>query len=1555
MPEPDYDKITTDSGVEFKVGGDNTIRPTLRGGKTPTAKFTPEEERAIEKAARSQGYSVSRQWRQKKAGGQETQILSPGQGFRLVPPSALYASSVGHARIILVSLTKNEPVSAEAVDAYGITLPEGYVRQGDLYVYQPSQETKQPTEFGSTNTIFTKEKAEEASKIIKRKLGQTNVPAFDPELFAAATNYAGFLIEGGVRKFGDFSAEMVSRFGDSIRPFIKGVYNGVRDIYAMEGMDDAATVSKVLAGETPAPAPAAEAPLPQTQQTPVARPSGEPFAAPTAESRAAAPGQLATARSVIDEERKRLGRPPVEGPIMEAISDEAIYAQAKAEYDKDPNVGDRLVDSLNARPRAVDSLQQAILGQELVRRRNALDIASDAYIADPKNTELEDAFNKASARYEEAKFAAQYGISDVGRTLRLARVLLNLDFSKAGLITRFRQASGGVDPNAEQLKKIDELSKTILESEKKVEELRATKEENARLQELLDNMVQDMKDQAIREFNSVEKARKEAKAAFKAAPNKVSALDTLEEKIRARRAERKKKVMADPFLLNALADAIDDVMLGAIKIAKGVRNVAKWMSEMKAENPDYTDEQLQEIRKASENFYENEIKPELGAEAPAAEVVEEETLEDEEGEEGKVFVTFDDVTGRDIYRMVKDRVQKGMTEIGEVMKSVTEEIQKQLPDVTERQVRDRFSGYGKPLFPSQEASAKKVRELRTLAQYASKIEDAQKKIAPLRSGRQRDDATDAIRQAQKELYRLMKENGLEMPPGPRSLKAPLDVIKRRLKNRRDDLQRQMTAGKRDVVSTKKIERDAEAKALEEEIRALDEALDALDPPLPPSYQDKVKDRMRAVDKEIVELRRKIKERDVSKQKPDPIITEQLQVKLNERDALKQALDDLRIEIEGEPQITQEEINERAERVLDRNIDALEAEIERLKDPNYFPQEAQKAEATPTIIRLRKQQEILREERKKLSEARFGKKVKSESERVDIAIAALEKSIDNINQKILTGDLSPTARKGTPLENAKIKNLRAERDSLRSVMNLMRKAKADAAKDPVAEQIRRDRKYLQSRIEYYENIQKKMADGTYKPKVKEQRKYDESLGKELQKLEDAKMAVADMLLQERLKNRSTLRKAFDFIGDLFGIQRVLTATADISAIGNQGNFILFSNPKIALKAIPDMLRAMKNPEGEKAVQERIRNMQEYKDGELNRVGLYLSMDAGPNSPLSKMEEQYATRLVNKWPKAFGGGIVRGSERAYKTFLDVIRVAAYKSMKETLVKGGWFTPPQEATQERLEDLANLVNNATGRGSFKMKKADQLLSQAAPFLNTFIFAPRFGLSRFAMALGLPLWRASPGTRALIAQEYAKYAIGVTVATLLLSLAQDDEDEPIVPDPRATDFLKTRFGDYRVDLLGGFQQPFVFLTRLLTGETVTSKGKVRALREGDRPLDLFRERPLKLKPNYGSPDASSVVGDFLRFKLAPTSASILNALSGKDPVGNRTDVKSEILKAPVPLVVGQLVESLSAEDPADAALLSTLGLTGIRTSYQGKDADKNKTEWEKMVKKVEELTGIK
>jgi len=50
---------------------------------------------------------------------------------------ALAALEGMHARHVSSQLRKGSPVSAAAVDTYGITLPEGYVKQGDLYVFQP--------------------------------------------------------------------------------------------------------------------------------------------------------------------------------------------------------------------------------------------------------------------------------------------------------------------------------------------------------------------------------------------------------------------------------------------------------------------------------------------------------------------------------------------------------------------------------------------------------------------------------------------------------------------------------------------------------------------------------------------------------------------------------------------------------------------------------------------------------------------------------------------------------------------------------------------------------------------------------------------------------------------------------------------------------------------------------------------------------------------------------------------------------------------------------------------------------------------------------------------------------------------------------------------------------------------------------------------------------------------------------------------------------------------------------------------------------------------------
>ncbi len=51
-----------------------------------------------------------------------------------------------HKQAVMLSVADKQPVSAKAVDQYGIKLPEGYQRQGELYVYQPPSPAATPTQ-----------------------------------------------------------------------------------------------------------------------------------------------------------------------------------------------------------------------------------------------------------------------------------------------------------------------------------------------------------------------------------------------------------------------------------------------------------------------------------------------------------------------------------------------------------------------------------------------------------------------------------------------------------------------------------------------------------------------------------------------------------------------------------------------------------------------------------------------------------------------------------------------------------------------------------------------------------------------------------------------------------------------------------------------------------------------------------------------------------------------------------------------------------------------------------------------------------------------------------------------------------------------------------------------------------------------------------------------------------------------------------------------------------------------------------------------------------------
>lgn len=68
--------------------------------------------------------------------------ISPSDVYRVAKtPQGKWGIAKTHQHEIGFGVVNRKPVSVEAVDTYGIKLPDGYVKQGDLYVHQPSTES----------------------------------------------------------------------------------------------------------------------------------------------------------------------------------------------------------------------------------------------------------------------------------------------------------------------------------------------------------------------------------------------------------------------------------------------------------------------------------------------------------------------------------------------------------------------------------------------------------------------------------------------------------------------------------------------------------------------------------------------------------------------------------------------------------------------------------------------------------------------------------------------------------------------------------------------------------------------------------------------------------------------------------------------------------------------------------------------------------------------------------------------------------------------------------------------------------------------------------------------------------------------------------------------------------------------------------------------------------------------------------------------------------------------------------------------------------------------
>jgi len=409
-------------------------------------------------------------------------------------------------------------------------------------------------------------------------------------------------------------------------------------------------------------------------------------------------------------------------------------------------------------------------------------------------------------------------------------------------------------------------------------------------------------------------------------------------------------------------------------------------------------------------------------------------------------------------------------------------------------------------------------------------------------------------------------------------------------------------------------------------------------------------------------------------------------------------------------------------------------------------------------------------------------------------------------------------------------------------------------------------------------------------------------------DQAKNAMDEMIFKANHRNLPPLERFWKTGREILAIPRAIMASTDLSAVRRQGGLIFMAHPILAMKAMPDMLRAARSDRAYFDLMQDIR--------ERPNAPLYASSKLGLTDvrapKLSQLEEQYMSRWADMIP------IVSHSQRAYVYYLNRLRADTFDMMAKTLSRKGAVTP------EQANVLSHFINVFTGRGMLP----DQAAGAIAAVNNAF-FAPRYVLSRFQALTGAPLRYSlrqaglrDPVTKA-IAGEYARTLIGYGLTIGLINAAASPYAS-VSLDPTSTDFGKVKIGNTRVDILSGIGQTIVLLGRLGYGKSTSPTGEVKYLHG---PLHRLTD-----------PTIGSVLAQFGRSKLAPIPATIWNATEGERVTTQPTDLTQEITgftkrtgewEYPggglfTPLVIGDIYAALKEHDVPTATAVSLLAILG-------------------------------
>jgi hypothetical protein len=220
----------------------------------------------------------------------------------------------------------------------------------------------------------------------------------------------------------------------------------------------------------------------------------------------------------------------------------------------------------------------------------------------------------------------------------------------------------------------------------------------------------------------------------------------------------------------------------------------------------------------------------------------------------------------DIKSLFKLYVEQGVTDHVEIIDNMQSALADVL-DISKDQLRDTISGYGKTSELSKEDIDVAMRDIKAQMKLFSSMEDVQNSERPLKSGLQREDPSDTVRQMRQQLNDMMKKADFKDEKSEKEYKSALDAIKKRLTNQIADIENMIATGERRQPSDK-VEYDAEANRLLTERDNLKETLNQLDEASGLTAERKSKAVENTLKRSIENLERRINNNELEPKKAD---------------------------------------------------------------------------------------------------------------------------------------------------------------------------------------------------------------------------------------------------------------------------------------------------------------------------------------------------------------------------------------------------------------------------------------------------------------------------------------------------------------------------------------------------------------------------------------------------------------------------------------------------------------------------------------------------------------